>query len=64
MDPTSIVAIISAAAQIAKALAPVVGEGAEVFNSQDEARIKQALGELQQANESLHQRVQSKLRGA
>jgi hypothetical protein len=63
MDPVTIAAIISAVAQVAKSVAPLVEQGAGILNSQDEAKIKAALAELQQANEGLHARVQSKLRG-
>lgn len=63
MDPVTILAIVNGAAQLVKAVAPLVSQGTVVLSSQDEAQIKAALADLQAANEAIFDRVQSKLRG-
>jgi hypothetical protein len=64
MDPVTIAGIISAAAQIAKAAAPIIEQGIQVFEGTDTSKIDEALAELKAANEDLYARVQTKLRGA
>lgn len=64
MNPVTIVALINGAAQIAKAVAPLIAQGQTVLSSQDEAQIKAALADLQAANEAIFDRVQGKLRGS
>jgi len=63
MDPVSIVAAVNAVAQLAKALTPVALEAMDTLKSEDRDAIDKALAELQAANDVLHARVQSKLRG-
>jgi hypothetical protein len=62
MNTMAIIALIQAAAQIAKAVGPVVESLRDTINSQDEIKVKAALRELQEANNIIYARVQDKLR--
>lgn len=61
LSAATIVAILGGAAQIAKAVAPLIEKGVDVFNSDDQAMIKAALVDLGQANDAIYDRVQEKL---
>lgn len=63
MDPITILALINGAAQIAKAIGPLIADAPGVMTSEDEAKVKAALADLQLANDALFERVQAKLRG-
>lgn len=63
MDPATILAVINGAAQIARGIGPLIATGTTIFSSNDQEQIKAALADLQAANDVLHDRVQSKLRG-
>lgn len=62
MNPTLILAMVQAAADFTKAVAPLVRDGLALANSQDATAIHKALAELQVANDELYSRVQQKLR--
>lgn len=63
MDPTEIVAVLSAVAQILKTAAPWVPQAIDALTSDDEAKLKTALADIQAAGDSVHGAVQAKLRG-
>lgn len=63
MDPVSILAAVNGLAQLARAITPMAIEVMETMKSEDREQIDKALAELQAANDVLHARVQSKLRG-
>lgn len=63
LDTKTVVAIVVAAAQLVKELAPLVQQGQDVFSSDDETKIKGALADIQEANDTLFPDVQKELRG-
>lgn len=63
LDTKTVVAIVVAAAQLVKELAPLVQQGQDVFSSEDETKIKSALADIQEANDTLFPDVQKELRG-
>jgi hypothetical protein len=64
MDPTTIIALLSAAAQLTKSLMPLVQQTRGVMSAQDQAAIEAALAELQKASDELFDRTQVKLRSS
>lgn len=64
MDVLKIIQALQAAAQLSNSLVGLASEVQGVLSSENEAKVIEALKDLRTANDSLHARVQMKLRNA
>jgi len=64
MPLTAVLALINAASAVVKALGPLIAQAPEIFGSSDAEKIRSAADDLIAASDSIHQRVQDKLRGS
>lgn len=61
VDQNTIIQLILALGQVAKDVAPLVAQGQVVFTTSDAAKIKEALGNIQDLSDATFERVQAKL---